>query len=77
MFRPSTGEWFWHTSSDNAYNYLHWGIAGDIPVPGDYDGDGKDDQAVYRAGMWWINRSTAGVKVQEFGLSSDIPLTAR
>ena len=82
MFRPSDGTWHILKSSTN-YTTLEAPICGaaasDIPVPGDYDGDGKTDLTVYRpsTGTWFILKSstnyTGGI-AYGWGLTSDIPV---
>lgn len=47
--------------------------------PGDFDGDGKTDYAIYRPdnGQWWVRRSSDGSYfVFTFGLSTDKPVPA-
>jgi len=71
VFRPSTGQWIYQPSGGGSAVFVNWGTAGDVPVPGDYNGDGKDDFAIYRNGQWWVNYSSGGTTVANFGIASD------
>jgi hypothetical protein len=83
VFRPSTGEWWVRSLSPidtRAYD-LEWGTAGDVPVKGDFDGDGKLDLAVFRpsTGIWWIRYSSTGYAASlsvQWGAAGDVPMPA-
>jgi len=49
-----------------------------VPVPGDFDGDGRSDIAVYRpgSGVWYILKSSTNFTsavIYQWGLSGDVP----
>jgi hypothetical protein len=48
VFRPSTGTWYFINSLNFSFNTAPFGLPGDVPVAGDYDGDGRADLAVIR-----------------------------
>ncbi len=52
-------------------------MATDLPVPGDYDGDGKQDIAIWRSssGTFYVRRSSdGGIVGVAFGVSGDYPV---
>jgi hypothetical protein len=87
--RPSNQFWYIKNSSNTNFNSskadgiqrIKFGLqAEDIPVVGDYDGDGITDLAVRRPAdmMWYIKNSTDGnIQRIKFGLQvTDIPIPA-
>jgi hypothetical protein len=74
FWRPATGEWFILRSEDSSFYSIPFGQTGDQPVPGDYDGDGKTDPGVFRSGVWYLQRSTEGILIVNFGLPGDVPV---
>ena len=72
FYRPSS-------QPDIDFRSIAWGTAGDRPVRGDFDGDGKLDAAVVRpsTATWYILQSSDNQTIeQQFGLPTDIPVPA-
>lgn len=67
------GNWYGKPSSGALS--LNWGYTGAIPVPGDYDGDGTLDVAVYdpNRAIWYI-RLPSGNKSMQFGFVGCVPV---
>jgi hypothetical protein len=83
IWRPSNGVWFIRKSSQNyavaSYQWVQWGLAAerDVPVPGDFDGDGKADIGIWRKsnGMWYVlkssdNYSRSSATASQWGVES-------
>ncbi|HKG21962.1 MAG TPA: hypothetical protein VKC34_08675, partial [Blastocatellia bacterium] len=79
VFRPSNGALFLKNSNSTGFAdvVLTYGIPGDIPVSGDWNGDGIDSVGVYRNGTFFLrNSNTNGFAdiVVTFGAPGDLPV---
>ncbi len=89
VYRSGNNSWFILRSSDNTAFITQWGtfvreegyiyFTWDVPIPADYDGDGRTDLAVYTEqdylpapGSFVILQSSTGTKIEkEFGTNMD------
>jgi 6-phosphogluconolactonase (cycloisomerase 2 family) len=67
---------FYRPSSQPGVNFIpvRWGTAGDIPVNGDFDGEGRPDAAVFRPseGRWYIRLSALNqTRIINWGAAGD------
>jgi len=72
----SKGTWNIALSSGGSRS-IGWGIATDIPMAADYNGDGKTDIGVYRpsTGVWYLLDGPNGTgNAYGWGISTDIPV---
>ena len=71
--------WFWNINGGGATQASAWGLATDFLVPEDFDGDDKDDIAIWRPGaatvaaFYILNSATLTARVEPFGQNGDDP----
>jgi hypothetical protein len=69
--------WYYRPSSAPGadFRYVCWGSNGDRVAPGDYDGDGRNDYAVFRfmgnSGVFYVNKSGGGTDAVYWGSPGD------
>ncbi len=68
----STNSLMWYMLDTNSFAQTQWGFRGVIPCPGDYDGDGETDEAVFDPAtnqcVFYIKQSSTGtLKSKQFG----------
>ncbi|MGC2237752.1 MAG: FG-GAP-like repeat-containing protein [Pyrinomonadaceae bacterium] len=75
------GVWYSSFSPNNTFSAFNWGVSGDIPTAGDFDGDRIADYTVTRANgtakVWYIYQSSTEQPLGfTFGYTSDISAPA-
>jgi hypothetical protein len=90
VFRPSTGQWYIDLDGNKNWSGCGpdacWGIfgsPGDLPVSGDWNGDGITNIGVFRNGAWYLDANGSGawdagdiaISAGKFGSPNDIPIT--
>jgi len=85
IFRPSSGIWSLDTNGNNIWEpsdkSLSWGLPNDVPVIGDWNGDGKEGIGIFRpsSGIWSLDSNEnfawePSDKSLSWGLPNDVPI---
>ena len=74
VYFDKNGDGYWTSGDTTSW----FGATSDLPVAGDWDGDGKDEIAVFRNGGWYSDKNgdgywTAGDTTGWFGAAGDMP----
>ncbi len=90
VVRPTAGaggtqlRWFVMFNGEPAGGFVaDWGVTSDIVTPADYDGDGRDDIAVWRAAgddnssFYILHSGTNTIRITQFGTPGDDPSIVR
>jgi PKD repeat protein len=74
IFRPSTRQFFLKNGTSN--RVISFGLSTDIPVTGDWNGDGVSEVGVFRntTQKFYLKNGTS-TTVVAFGLNTDLPVT--
>ncbi len=64
-----SGVWYLLTKDTENLTAIPWGLAalGDLPIVGDFNGDGLLDITVFRSGNWYINNRNGATQYYAFG----------
>ena len=73
------GNWYLDTTKTGTVNKtFHFGTTGDVPLIGDWDGNGVSDAGVFRPanGNWYLDTTKTGTvnKTFHFGTTGDVPV---
>jgi putative transposon-encoded protein len=77
VFRPSNGTWYFQAGGPTGSVADQFGQNGDIPVSGDYLGNGTTQVALFRPsnGTWYFQAGgPTGSVADQFGQNGDIPV---
>jgi PKD repeat protein len=72
VFRPSAHTFYLKNGTTTAIN---WGISTDLPVTGDWNGDGRTDVGVYRPSAHTFYLKNGTTTAINWGASTDLPVT--
>jgi FtsP/CotA-like multicopper oxidase with cupredoxin domain len=82
VFRGN-GEWYVDANGSGAWNtgdkVSVFGATGDIPISGDWNGNGTTKLGVYKGnGVWWLDMNGNGIldatEIFNFGIPGDVPI---